>query len=119
MMTPTVGLDEEGVRLVTGSGGSSRIRSAILQVINNVLDFRMPIEEAVDSPRVHYEDEILQLEGGISPAVQRALERYGYTAKLWPDRNMFFGGAHSIAREVGTLVGVGDRRRGGAAVVVE
>jgi len=119
MMTPTVVLDHDGVRLITGSGGSSRIRSAILQVINNVLDFRLSLQDAVDSPRVHFEDEILQLEGGISPEVAQSLERRGYTTRLWPDRNMFFGGAHSVGREDDALVGVGDRRRGGAATVVE
>jgi gamma-glutamyltranspeptidase/glutathione hydrolase len=41
--------------LVTGSPGGSRIITAVLQVIVNVLDHRMGIADAVTSPRVHHQ----------------------------------------------------------------
>ncbi len=112
MMTPTVVLDGDGY-LVVGSGGSSRIRSAILQVLSNVLDFHLPLEQAVNAPRVHFEADVLQLEGGIAPDVADGLRKLGYRVNPWPERNLFFGGAHAVARHGERLQGAGDMRRGG------
>src|SRR5690606_17349661 len=64
MMTPTIVLKDGRIRLVTGSGGSNRIRSAILQTLVNALDYDMPLQEAVSAARVHVEDGILQCEWG-------------------------------------------------------
>src|SRR5213079_431508 len=53
MQAPTV-LDRDGrVRLVVGSSGSNRLRSAITQVIVNVIDHGMSVADAVSFPRVH------------------------------------------------------------------
>lgn len=118
MMSPSIVL-KDGVPVMTvGSGGSSRIRSAMVQVISNVLDFGMPLDAAVTAPRVHFEDDVLQLEGGYLPETARELEKAGYTLNLWPGRNMYFGGAHAVAVQGGEMVAVGDARRGGAVEVV-
>jgi gamma-glutamyltranspeptidase/glutathione hydrolase len=119
MMSPVVVLCEGEPLLAVGSGGSNRLRSAITQVISNVIDFGMPLAEAIDAPRVHFEGDLLQVEGGISESVVRALERGGYQVNHWPGRNMFFGGAHAVARQNGELVAAGDRRRGGSVAVVK
>jgi len=119
MMTPTVILEEGKPRLATGSGGSTRIRSTILQVLSNVLDFHFPLEDAVNAPRVHFEADVLQLEGGIAPEVVRELETLGYRVNPWPERHMYFGGAHTIARTARGFEGAGDRRRGGSVGLVE
>ncbi|MFO7539418.1 MAG: gamma-glutamyltransferase, partial [Chloroflexota bacterium] len=60
MMTPTIVLKNGKTRLVLGSGGSIRIRSAILQVLCNLLDFQMTLNEAVNTARVHVEEGVLQ-----------------------------------------------------------
>ena len=54
-MTPTIVLKDGKPFLVTGSPGGSRIISAVLQVIVNVIDFHMPIDEAVSAPRLHHQ----------------------------------------------------------------
>src|SRR5207248_10545550 len=55
MQAPTL-LERDGaVRLVVGSSGSNRLRSAITQVIVNLVVHGMPIDEAVSFPRVHVE----------------------------------------------------------------
>ena len=118
MMSPVLVLRHGRPLLAVGSGGSNRLRSAITQVISNFIDFDMPLEQAVDAPRVHFEDNELQLEGGISPLVADQLETAGYTVNRWPERNMFFGGAHAVARDGGRWVAAGDRRRGGSVVTV-
>ncbi len=41
--------------LVTGSPGGSRIITAVLQVLLNVIDHRMPLAEAVQAPRIHHQ----------------------------------------------------------------
>ena len=121
MMAPTLVLQDGQPRLVLGSGGSNRIRTAILQVVSNVLDFGMDIEMAVSAPRLHWERGALHLEPGFD---QATLEAEGITGgdrcTWWQTRNMFFGGVHAVAVDAkGTLAGVGDGRRGGACVVVE
>lgn len=118
MMTPTVVLDRGRPYLATGSGGSTRIRSAILQVLSNVIDFALPLDEAVNAPRVHFEQDVLQLEGGIRKEVIAALREWGYRVNPWAQRHMFFGGAHTIAITEQGFRGAGDRRRGGAAQTV-
>jgi gamma-glutamyltranspeptidase/glutathione hydrolase len=79
----------------------------------------MDLSQAVDAPRVHFENGILQLEGGISSQVVNTLaEAYGYHVNRWPDRNMFFGGVHATAKENETWVAAGDARRGGVGINV-
>src|SRR5207302_9668052 len=59
MMAPTVVLRGAEPELVLGSAGSNRIRSAILQTIVRVIDERAPVREAVEAPRVHFEDGVV------------------------------------------------------------
>ncbi len=118
MMSPTVLLRNGAPEMVLGSGGSSRLRSAILQSVSNVIDFKMPLSEAVHAPRIHFGAGILHLEGGISEERASALEGLGYKVNRWEGLNMYFGGTHALALENGHWVAVGDRRRGGDGVVV-
>jgi gamma-glutamyltranspeptidase/glutathione hydrolase len=119
MMSPVLVLHQGQPILAVGSGGSNRLRTAITQVISNFIDFKLHLAEAVDAPRVHFEDNVLQLEGGISPAVAAELEAVGYTINRWPDRNMFFGGAHAVAQAGDRWLAAGDRRRGGSVMSID
>ncbi len=118
MMSPAIVLRDGAPILAVGSGGSSRIRSAILQVISNVLDFNLPLADAVTAPRIHFEHNILQIEGGILQSTVDEMRATGYNVVHWPDRNMYFGGTHAVALDGGTLIAAGDPRRGGAVAVV-
>jgi gamma-glutamyltranspeptidase/glutathione hydrolase len=116
MMAPTVVLGADGApELALGSAGSNRIRSALLQVIVNVLDRGMDAAAAVDAPRMHFEDGIVYVEPGIDAA---ALQAAGYTVSRFRARNLFFGGCQAVERDLatGALDGGGDPRRGGAVV---
>src|ERR687889_1549452 len=62
-MSPTVFTEEGGV-IALGSPGASRIPSAILQTLVNVLDFGMPLETAVFAPRFHAEGNLFAYEAG-------------------------------------------------------
>jgi gamma-glutamyltranspeptidase / glutathione hydrolase len=119
MMTPTIVRQDGRIKMVVGSGGSTRIRSAILQTLNNFLDYRMPLAAAVNAPRVHLEDGVLQCEKGYEPTAVAELEAMGYQVNGWPKRSIYFGGAHSVAvDDSGRLVAAGDNRRGGAAIII-
>jgi len=115
MMAPTVVLSGGRPELVLGSAGSNRIRSALLQVIVNVLDRGMDARAAVEAPRLHWEDGCVYTEPGIDHA---ALEDAGCTLARFRDRNLFFGGCQAVEHSAeGVLSGGGDPRRGGAVVV--
>ncbi len=116
MMAPTVVLRDGVTELAVGSAGSNRIRSAILQTIIRAIDDGLPAQEAVEAPRVHWEDGIVYAEPGIDAA---ALAAEGRKVAPFRDRNLFFGGVQAAARgRDGIFSGGGDPRRGGAAIVV-
>lgn len=125
MMSPTLVLHDGRPVMAIGSGGSNRLRSAILQTISNVIDFDLNLAEAVGASRLHFEADEAQLEGGIDPAVADQMESAGYKVNRWPGRNMFFGGAHAVARRDGEgntnspWMAVGDPRRGGSVASVK
>ena len=120
MMTPTVITLNGQTRLVLGTGGSERIRSTILQVITNLLDFKMRLQPAVDVCRVHLENGILQCEHGYDEHAVSQLADWGYPVNRWTQRSLYFGGAHSASRTPrGRLVAAGDARRGGAYAIVD
>ncbi len=54
-MTPTIVFDSDDPFLAIGSPGGSRIITAVLQIILNVIDFEQSLEEATDSKRVHHQ----------------------------------------------------------------
>ncbi|MEA3337038.1 MAG: gamma-glutamyltransferase [Chloroflexota bacterium] len=119
MMSPSVVLEDGWPVLAIGSGGANRIRSAILQVLMNVFEFDLDLEQAVEAPRVHWEEGILQVEGGNDPVVVAELAASGYNVNIWASKHMFFGGTHVVARcPDGQYLGVGDSRRDGCAQVV-
>jgi gamma-glutamyltranspeptidase / glutathione hydrolase len=105
-------MNEGEVELVLGSAGSNRIRSALLQTILGVVDHGWSVSEAIDAPRVHFENEVVFAEPGIDLS---ALPPETRTVSFG-ERNLFFGGVQAALRRDGTLSGAGDPRRGGAAV---
>lgn len=118
MMTPTIVRLADGGQIALGSGGSNRIRSAILQVLVNMLDFNMDLEQAVNSPRMHLEGRHLSLETGFSDVALRSLEGSWPEVKQWPESNLFFGGVHAVERLAnGEFRAAGDPRRGGATAI--
>ena len=79
-MTPTIVMKDGKPFLVTGSPGGSRIITTVLQIILNVIDFQLPVDEAVTAPRMHHQwqpDE-LSAEPGISPEILDGLVKRGH-----------------------------------------
>ena len=80
----------------------------------NPLDFGMAPEQAVAAPRIHLEGDMLSLEPGFSPSALEALEAAAPRTHHWPEKNLFFGGVHTVSVKPGGIFdGAGDPRRGG------
>lgn len=118
MMAPCIARHPNGDLIVLGSGGSNRIRSAIMQVLVNLLHYQLPVDVAVQAPRLHVENDITYIEGGFTQDVLQPFTADGRDYRSWDELNMFFGGVHTVARFGRRFSGAGDLRRGGVAVVV-
>ena len=118
MLTPMMIARADGRLTAMGSGGSNRIRTAILQTLVNTLDFGMTVEDAVSRPRIHFEAGLLSIEPGFDKSSTAALKADFPDRQHWQERNMFFGGVHGVefdpARQ--RFSGVGDARRGGVVI---
>ncbi|MEQ9358753.1 gamma-glutamyltransferase [Coleofasciculus chthonoplastes] len=115
MMSPSIVLQPNQAEVVLGSGGSNRIRTAILQVISNILDFNMTVEQAVNSPRTHGENGRFHIEPGLTEAEILNPLLTNQQVVRWREKNLFFGGVHTVIKTAdGLIVGAGDNRRGGA-----
>ncbi|MGD9346347.1 MAG: gamma-glutamyltransferase [Candidatus Aminicenantes bacterium] len=119
-MTPTIVEREGQVYLITGSPGGRTIINTVLNVVINVLEFKMDIQKAVDAPRIDHEwmPDVLNVERKrIRDDVIYALRSMGHTFKsssrLWSQ-----GDAHSIFvdPQTGIYYGAADKRSEGAAI---
>ena len=111
-MSPTIVLKDGKPVLVTGSPGGSRIISTVLQVIVNVLDYRLDVASAVAAPRLHHQwlpDEV-RVERGFAADAIATLRAMGHTI-IEP---MGQTSANSIAVTPGGLRGAPDPRTRGA-----
>jgi gamma-glutamyltranspeptidase/glutathione hydrolase len=114
-MTPTIVLKDGKPVLVTGSPGGSRIISAVLQVIVNVLDYHMDVAAAVDVPRLHHQwmpDEV-RVEHGFPASVIAALKAKGHIVT----EPLGQTSANSIAVTENGLLGAPDPRTRGTEAV--
>ena len=114
MMSPSLLVKDGAPKLVLGSGGSKRIRTAVSQVLSQVVDFKRSLQEAVCAPRLYWDGETVQVEPGFSEQAVRELREL-VPVNVWDCQDVYFGGVHAV--EPGVL-GVGDSRRGGAVEVV-
>jgi gamma-glutamyltranspeptidase/glutathione hydrolase len=108
MMAPLVMQDEDGVRLVAGAAGGSRIRSALAQVLVRVVRHELPVAEAIAAPRLNPVPGRVHVEPGFPESVLDALALDDAVVR-WPALDTYFGGVAAIDR-----FGPGaDPRRGG------
>lgn len=117
-MTPTIVTRDGKVRLVLGSPGGSTITNTVLQVLLNVLVYKMDVLQAVTSPRFHDQwiPDLLTFERvGFSSDTLEKLQQAGYPVgfrdtigeceaiEVAPDSGWRFGA--SDPRENGKAVG--------------
>jgi gamma-glutamyltranspeptidase/glutathione hydrolase len=122
-MSPTIVTRDGKVVLVAGSPGGSRIISATLQILVNVLAYRMPLPEAVFAPRIHHQwfpdDLLVEVRKGAHPeGLLEALRRMGHkvtAVESSDDGRTPFGNVQAIAVDLasGVITGVSDPRGDG------
>jgi gamma-glutamyltranspeptidase/glutathione hydrolase len=118
-MTPTVITKDGKVYMITGSPGGRTIINTVMNVIINVIDFNMPIQNAVNAPRMDHEwmPDSLRLERErINKEVIESLRAMGHPIRessRWRQ-----GDAHSILIDpkTGLYYGAADKRSRGSAI---
>lgn len=117
-MTPTILLKDGQVYAVIGSPGGSTIITSVMQVIVNLVDFKMSPFDAVQSPRFHSQwlpDKIFVEEGSWKPALIEELQRMGHVVEIRAP----IGRVEAIVVKGGLAVGVADKRGDDAAESVK
>lgn len=117
-MSPTVVTKNGKVFLVTGSPGGSTIPTTVLQVITNVIDYGMNIQQAVDTPRFHYQglpNRVRTEPYALKSASIETLQQWGY--QIAPLGT--WGAAESLMvnPETGWIYGANDSRRPAGAAL--
>jgi len=114
MMAPTIAAARDGSLVALGSGGSNRIRTAVLQALVNRLDRGMSLEDSITAPRMHVEKGHLDFEDFFGAEDREALMAAFPDHCAWPDINLYYGGVHAVERDPrGGFSGAGDPRRAG------
>jgi gamma-glutamyltranspeptidase / glutathione hydrolase len=117
-MAPTMVEDALGLRLILGTPGGDTIPSTLLQLLNSLIDYSIPLDQAVDAPRLHQ---------SIAPGGQARLERsrpiplplqrgLGQLGHQFVNPTSVMGHANSIAVVDRRFFGYVDPREGGLAL---
>jgi gamma-glutamyltranspeptidase/glutathione hydrolase len=116
-MSPTLVLKDGKPLLSFGSPGSTRIITALSQILVNVIDHKMNLQEAINAPRIHCMTGEIFMESRISKDVQQALINKGHKLSVRKEMDLYFGGAQGVMIDLksGTLYGAADPRRDGMA----
>ncbi|MBZ5559307.1 MAG: gamma-glutamyltransferase [Acidobacteriia bacterium] len=109
-MTPTIVLKDGKFFMTAGAPGGSRISTAVLEVILNVIDFNMNVQDAIDAPRFHHQwqPDTLYLERAISPDTVALLKSRGYDVDYSP--GVVLAQVAAIVSDGGWLQGGSDGR---------
>ncbi len=117
-MTPTVIVKDGKPFMVLGSPGGGKIITTVFETIVNVIDFNLPLNEAIDKPRFHHQwqPEYIQMEAGaIDDEIKSKLKAKGHEIKEvsdfgrvdgilidWDNHNYY---GHSDKRGYGMAIG--------------
>jgi gamma-glutamyltranspeptidase / glutathione hydrolase len=109
---PTIIFSNGHPTLVIGAPGGTQIAMGVLQVILNVIDFRMPIAEAVRAPRFSATSDVIDVCARIPRYSYANLETKGYKVRRSP-YSYDFASVHAISLKEGQLSGAADILYGG------
>ncbi len=115
-MTPVIVLQNHKVRLVLGSPGGGTIINTVLQVLLNVVAYKMDVLRAVDAPRFHDQwrpDQLVVEKWGFSADTLDKLKKAGY--KLRETDSLGECEAIAVDPETGWRFGAADSRGTGKA----
>ncbi|HYO81883.1 MAG TPA: gamma-glutamyltransferase, partial [Bryobacteraceae bacterium] len=116
-MTPAVLLYPDGKAFAAiGSPGSATIPNSVLQVIVNLVDYRMSLRDAIEFPRIHHQYRPDRVDVEPAALVQDVADRLRAMGHRISETPRSQGDIHAVAlTEDGWRVGWSDGRRGGRA----
>ncbi len=112
-MTPTIALKDGKPAFSIGSPGGSTIITTVLQTIVNYVDLGMPMDQAIDAPRLSQRNgEDTDVEPGFAGSAQaKALAQLG---QRWSDQPEEIGAANALVfNPDGTVTAVSEGHRHG------
>jgi len=115
-LCPSIILKDGEPYLVIGAPGATQIAMGVLQVILNVVDFGMPIQQAISSPRFSSTSNAIDVSNRIPRHVTEALEASAYEVVRSPSSYAGFALVHAITNIDSRLEGGADP--GGDGVVL-
>jgi gamma-glutamyltranspeptidase/glutathione hydrolase len=115
-MAPTIVLRDGRPAWALGLPGGVRIFTSVLQAVVNLIDHRMPLQQAVEAPRIWSQGQELEMEQDIPAAVRAALAARGHRVVAVP---AVAGGMNAVAFAAdGTLEGAACWRADGTPIGV-
>jgi gamma-glutamyltranspeptidase/glutathione hydrolase len=117
-IAPTILLKDGKTFATLGTPGGSRILTTMTLLIQNLVDYKMGIQEAIEAPRFFPEDKALAFEPRLPAETLEALKLLGYGLKPAGEFDLAFGGAQGILIDpvTGKRIGGADPRRDGAVI---
>lgn len=112
-MTPSIVEKNGNLFMVLGTPGGSTIITSVLQTILNVYDFKMGMQEAVNSPRFHHQwipDVITFEPNGFSSSTLKKLKEKGYI--ISEKNNTIIGKVDAILKMTNGKLEAGADKRG-------
>ena len=116
-LCPTIVFAEDQPRVVLGAPGGTQIAMGVLQTLLNVIDFDMPIADAVAAPRFSATSNMIDITNRIPDYVLEPLRAAGYEIVRSP-HSFGIAGVHAIERVGGRLRGAADPGLDGVALGV-
>ena len=117
-MSPTIVLKDGKPFMVLGSPGATKIISTVSQVISRVIDHKMGMQEAIDTPRLWDNTyNKINVETRISDETIKQLEAMGHKVNKTSEWDRGMGSVQGVLyKSNGTLEGGADPRRDGKAL---
>lgn len=117
-MAPTIAFKNGKPAFTIGSPGGSTIITTVLQTIVNHVDFGMPMEQALNAPRISSRNgATTDIEPGFAGSAQAlALEKFGHK---WGGRGGEIGAANALVFNAdGTVTAVSEAKRHGVGTAL-
>jgi gamma-glutamyltranspeptidase/glutathione hydrolase len=126
--SPTIVLKDGKLAVVFGTPGGETIGQTEFEMLVNVLDFHMPVQQAVEAPRFALDAKpnfykpgstiTVTIEDRVPKPTLKTLEQWGHKLNVTSDFTAAVGGMQAIVidLEKGTMMAGADPRRTGYAV---
>ncbi len=117
-IAPTILLRDGRTFATLGATGGSRILTTMTLLIQNLVDYRLGVQEAIEAPRIFPEGRTLAIEPRLPQDTLAALQKLGYDLKPAGQFDLAFGAAQGIVIDPRTnqRIGGADPRRDGAVI---